>query len=141
MDLKRINEMVAAVCSSRTVTELTVRQGAGRLTVKRALAEVGTEQPVAVPQAVLAAPEPAHEAESCVVRSHLVGIFHQRASERQAPVPVGAAIKEGQVIGAIESMGMLYNVTAAVSGAVVEVLVDDEQPVEYGQELFRVQPA
>lgn len=139
MDLKRITEMVAAVRSSRTVTELTVRQGTGRLTVKRALAEMAMEQPA--PPAVLATPEPAHEAESCVVRSHLVGIFHQRASERQAPVPVGAAVKEGQIIGAIESMGMLYNVTAAVSGAVVEVLVDDEQPVEYGQELFRIQPA
>jgi biotin carboxyl carrier protein len=51
------------------------------------------------------------------------------------------AVRDGQVLGAVESMSVLYDVTAEVSGVVVEVLVEEGQPVEYGQELFRIQRA
>jgi biotin carboxyl carrier protein len=135
MDLKQISELVAAVCGSRTVTELTLREGASRLVIRRALA-METRLPEAGGGAVAE-----NAPESFAVRSPLVGIFHGSASAKHPPVAVGTPVQEGQVLGAIESMRMLYDVTADVSGVVVEALVEDGQPVEYAQELFRIQLA
>lgn len=135
MDLKRVREIVAAVCESRTVTEMSLQEGASRLTVRRVLAAAA---PVA-PAAPADTPEPAAPT-GCSVLSPLVGIFHHRGTAAQGPITVGMAVQEGQTLGAIESMRMLYEVTATGSGTISEVLVEEEQPVEYGQELFRIQP-
>lgn len=133
MNLQQISEMVAALSTSHTVTDLSVRQGPTRLVIRRALT---------VAQPAPSAEEPASRPmEGVLVRSHLVGIFHARASEKQPPVTVGTVVREGQVLGAIESMRMLYEVTASAPGSVAEVLVEDGQPVEYGQELFRILPS
>ncbi|NLB94151.1 MAG: biotin/lipoyl-binding protein [Armatimonadetes bacterium] len=131
MDLTQVAELVAAVCSSRTVTEMTLREGTRRLVVRRAFA-VEAPQPE-----VMEAPP----ADDFIVCSPLVGFFHQSASAKCPPVTVGMAVRDGQVLGAIESMSVLYDVTAEVSGVITEVLVEEGQPVEYGQELFRIQRA
>ncbi len=131
MNLKLVSDVVAAVCASRSVTELSVRQGAHRVVVRRALV-VGEPAPAPVEEPAARPPD------GVLVRSPLVGVFHARASEKQAPVVVGSVVREGQTVGAIESMRMLYEVTANAAGVVSEVLVEDGQPVEYGQELFRV---
>ncbi|NLC58785.1 MAG: biotin/lipoyl-binding protein [Armatimonadetes bacterium] len=115
------------------MTECAVRQGSRRVVIRRALV-VG--EPVSVAEEEAAA----RPAEGVLVRSPLVGVFRARASEKQAAVVVGMTVRGNQVLGAIESMGMLYEVTAEVAGSVSEVLVEDGQPVEYGQELFRVVP-
>lgn len=133
MDLKRISEMVAALSESRTVTELSVHEDGTRLTLRRALA--------VAPQTVSpASPAETEAPPTHIIRSPLVGIFHRRANEKQAPVTLGMAVQPGQVLGAIESMRMLYNVVADTAGVVADILVDDGQPVEYGQELFRLHP-
>jgi len=133
MDLTQISEMVAAVCGSRSVTELTLREGASRLVIRRALA-------VAAPVPESAGEDSVPEVPTGVaVRSPLVGIFHQ-ASGRHTPVAAGSEVREGQVIGVIESMRMPYEVAVESAGVIAEVLVEDGQPVEYGQDLFRIVP-
>ena len=67
----------------------------------------------------------------------MVGLFHH------APTPIryGVLLTRGQVVGAIESMKLMNDVQADQVGRVVDVLVEDGAPVEYGQPLFRVMPA
>jgi len=76
------------------------------------------------------------------VPSPMVGTFY-RAPAPDAPpyVDEGAEIKEGDTLCIIEAMKLMNELEAEVSGTIREILVDNAQPVEYGQVLFRVDPA
>jgi biotin carboxyl carrier protein len=66
----------------------------------------------------------------------LVGIFHSWAKPKGKPVVViGDRVKLGQLVGTIQSLNVLSEVESPVAGRVVELLVQDGQPVEYGQHL------
>ncbi len=64
----------------------------------------------------------------------MVGIFYHA----EPPLSLGAEIKAGQMIGSIESMKLMNDVAAEESGRVVDVLVEDGAPVDYGRALFRL---
>jgi acetyl-CoA carboxylase biotin carboxyl carrier protein len=69
--------------------------------------------------------------------AHLVGIFHPWAKPKGgALVAVGDRVKVGQHVATIESLNVLNEVDSPVAGHVVEILVEDGQPVEYGQHLM-----
>jgi acetyl-CoA carboxylase biotin carboxyl carrier protein len=83
---------------------------------------------------VAEAKEPEHK-----VLAPLVGTFHVWAKPRGgALVAVGDRVKAGQLVGTIESLNVLNEVETAVAGHVVEILVQDGQPVEYGQLLMTI---
>ena len=75
------------------------------------------------------------------VTAPVVGVFY-RAPEPGAPpfVEVGSHVDEGTTIGLVEVMKMFNSVTAPVHGEVVELLVDNEDFVEFGQPLIVLQP-
>jgi oxaloacetate decarboxylase alpha subunit len=75
------------------------------------------------------------------VRAPMVGTFY-RAPAPDAPpfVEVGSRIKAGQVLCIVEAMKLMNEIEAECSGEVVEILVDNAQPVEYGQVLFLIAP-
>lgn len=67
----------------------------------------------------------------------LVGLFHPWLKPRGGTlVAVGDHVKAGQLVGTIESLNVLNEVETTVAGRVIEILVQDEQPVEYGQALI-----
>lgn len=69
----------------------------------------------------------------------LVGTFYAaNAPDADAFVKLGQSIRKGEVVCIIEAMKIMNQVRADVEGVVVEVLIKDGQPVEYGQQLFRV---
>ena len=71
------------------------------------------------------------------ITAHLVGIFHAWAKPRGGTlVAVGDRIKMGQLIATIESLNVINEVESTVAGQVVEILVQEGQPVEYGQHLM-----
>jgi biotin carboxyl carrier protein len=71
------------------------------------------------------------------VLAPLVGTFHTWAKPRGgALVAVGDRVKAGQLVGTIESLNVLNEVETTVAGHVVEILVQEGQPVEYGQVLM-----
>jgi acetyl-CoA carboxylase biotin carboxyl carrier protein len=76
------------------------------------------------------------------IKSPMVGTFY-RAPAPDAPtyVEVGSRVKKGDTLCIIEAMKLMNEMESEVSGTVVEVLVDNAEPVEYGQVLFRVDPA
>lgn len=71
--------------------------------------------------------------------AHLVGIFHPWAKPKGGTlVAVGDRVKEGQHVATIESLNVLNEVDSPIAGHVVEILVEDGQPVEYGQPLLLI---
>ena len=99
---------------------------------------------VMMPQAVGAgatqnAPVAAKSEEGTLVKSPLVGTFYAAKAEGEAPfVSVGDKVKKGQVIGIIEAMKLMNEIEAECDGTVAEILVENEQLVEYGQPLVRL---
>ena len=74
-----------------------------------------------------------------VIKSPIVGTFYSAASPGSAPfVKVGDTIQVGQVVCIIEAMKLMNEIEADVSGEVVRSLVENGQPVEYGQALFAI---
>lgn len=76
---------------------------------------------------------------AAVVASPLVGTFYSASSPEAEPfVKTGDSVKKGQVLGIIEAMKMMNEIEAECDGIVDEILVQNEQMVEYGQPLFRI---
>ncbi len=75
------------------------------------------------------------------IRSPIVGTFY-RAPAPDAPpyVEVGDVVKPGQVVCIVEAMKLMNEIEADVAGKIVQILVKNEEPVEYNQELFLIEP-
>lgn len=74
-----------------------------------------------------------------VITSPLVGTFYLAASPKKEPfVKVGDSIKKGQIVGIIEAMKLMNEVESEFDGVIKEILIGNEEVVEYGQPLFRV---
>ncbi|MEU3457041.1 acetyl-CoA carboxylase biotin carboxyl carrier protein [Micromonospora sp. NPDC006766] len=89
--------------------------------------------------------EPAAEAvpgpDRLAVRAPVVGTFYRAPEPGAAPfVTVGDLVRPGQVVGIVEAMKLMNEVTADQAGRVVEVLVSDGKPVEYDQPLLALEP-
>jgi acetyl-CoA carboxylase biotin carboxyl carrier protein len=79
------------------------------------------------------------EAYGSVIESPLVGTFYSSAVEGGEPlVSVGDKVKKGQVVAIVEAMKLMNEIESEVDGVVTDVLVQNGNPVEYGQILFRV---
>lgn len=100
-----------------------------------------TAAPMAAPAAQAAAGNgPAKdEVGISYVKSPMVGTFYRAASPESKPfVDSGAKISENSVVCIIEAMKIMNEIQAETKGTIVEVLVENGQPVEYGQRLFKV---
>jgi len=122
------------------VEELEVEHHGVRFLVRRETADGGAVvQATSVVAAAAEAPEPTPRDETFAITSPLVGIF-RRSTGRSADavLAVGDVVTVGQVVGAVEAMGMVNRVQSERAGIVQEVLVREGQPVEYGQPLLVV---
>ena len=112
------------------LTEFSIEADGCNLSISRASVAAAPAAPSAP-----AAPAPAEQLES--IDSPLVGTFYRAASPDAKPfVEVGDKVTADTVIGIIEAMKVMNEVKAEKSGVVKEVLVDNGDPVEYGQQLF-----
>ena len=91
--------------------------------------------------AVRDAPQPVDGTGQFSIVSPMVGTFY-RAPEPGAPpfVTVGDLVEPGSVIGIVEAMKLMNEITAGRAGRVLDVLVEDGQPVEFGQALIALGP-
>lgn len=75
------------------------------------------------------------------IKSPMVGTFYRAAGPDEAPfVEVGDRIRVGQTVCIIEAMKLMNEIEAEISGQVIEILVENGQPIEYGQPLMRINP-
>jgi acetyl-CoA carboxylase biotin carboxyl carrier protein len=149
-DLQTIKALVGLM-SRHDLSEIDLQQGDQRLRLRRGarqkVAPVAFGAPLAAPSAaepasptaVPAAEKPAKKL--IEIKSTTVGTFYARPKpEAQPYVSVGSKVTPTQVVGLIEAMKLFNEVTADCTGVIVEVLVEDKQPVEFDQVLFRVDP-
>ena len=135
-------EKVVDLLESSTLTELSLTDGNQSITMKRG----GDVTPVAKKPSVsktIAEAEPEQEEETTVeakrksIVSPMVGTFYKSMSPDAKPfVEVGQTVGTGQVVCIIEAMKLMNEIEADVSGRIVEICVEDGQPVEFGQVLM-----
>jgi oxaloacetate decarboxylase alpha subunit len=137
---ERVRELIRLLESSDDVSELTVEDGAVRITVRKQ-----DERQLAAPVAAAhAGPAPVAEPEvSSAIRieSPMVGTFYRSPSPAQpAFVDEGDRVEVGQTLCILEAMKLFNEYKSDHAGVVRRILVDNGQPVEYGQPLFELEP-
>ncbi|MBM3855534.1 MAG: acetyl-CoA carboxylase biotin carboxyl carrier protein, partial [Verrucomicrobia bacterium] len=86
-----------------------------------------------------AAEAPKEEAGITYIKSPMVGTFYRSASPESKPfTDEGGKVVENSVVCIIEAMKIMNEIQAETKGTVVEILVENGQPVEYGQRLFKI---
>lgn len=150
-DVSTIGQL-AAVMSEHDLSEIMLETEQGQLRLRRGPRGVISAMPMAMPQ-MQAAPAPATgqapKAEAAKparnlteIKSEAIGTFYSRPNPDAEPfVRVGARITPNSVVGLIEAMKMFNEITAGCSGTIAEILVENQQAVEYGTVLFRVDPS
>lgn len=134
MDVERIEELIRVLEGSPN-EELCVQKGDYRVCIKKGRKPAPAPVRTARPSGATAPVQQTQPTEH-FINAPMVGIFHLAAGVAK----VGATMTEKQVVGSIESMKLANDVTSTIAGTVLEVLVEDGMPVEYGQPLFRVEP-
>jgi acetyl-CoA carboxylase biotin carboxyl carrier protein len=150
MDLRKLKTLIDLVAESG-IAELEVTEGEDRVRI----AKFGPAPAVAPPVATVVAASggapapngsvpstvaPPTEPEGHVVKSPMVGTFYRSSSPEATPfIELGQAVKPGDTLCIIEAMKLLNEVEAEVGGIVKQILVENGQPVEYGQPLFVIE--
>lgn len=152
MDLRKLKKLIDLVQESG-IAELEITEGEEKVRISRSGSSVQTavlapqqSAPVTAlaaqaPAAAAAAPPPAapSEPEGHVVKSPMVGTFYRSPSPgAKAFVEVGQAVNAGDTLCIIEAMKLLNEIEADASGTIKAILVENGQPVEYGQPLFLI---
>lgn len=148
MDLRKLKTLIDLVAESG-IAELEITEGEGKVRIvkfSQATQPVAYHAPepvapvAAVPAAAAAAPDAAPAApviQGHVVKAPMVGTFYRSPNPGAAPfVDVGQTVKEGDPLCIIEAMKLLNEIEADKAGVIKEILVENGEPVEYGQPLF-----
>lgn len=152
MDLQKI-EALLKLLSEHDVSEFQIKEEDMELELKLgpqfvagpavaapvAMAPAAAPAPTAAPAAAAA---PAADENFVAVESPMVGTFY-RSPNPSSPafVEVGTKVTSGQVLCIVEAMKLMNEIEADVAGEIVEICIDNAQPVQFGQTLFKIRPA
>ena len=155
MNQKELKELIEFLIE-KDIAEFELERGDVKVRIKRGtLASVVPAQPhtavhnpltPASPGEVLGAPASTAKASAPeeglhIVKSPIVGTFYESPSPGSPPfVKPGDSVEAGQVLCIIEAMKLMNEIEADVGGEIVKRLVNNGQPVEYGQPLFSIRP-
>jgi acetyl-CoA carboxylase biotin carboxyl carrier protein len=149
---------ILALMRENGISELEIEREGLRLRVRKDAAGMVTAVPALQPGvqtiaalAAAAAPEPAAplaveaadtEVELAVVKSPIVGTFYRSPEPGVASfVEIGSTVKKGQVLCIIEAMKLMNEIDSEYDGEIVNVYVENGQPVQYGERLFAIRTA
>jgi acetyl-CoA carboxylase biotin carboxyl carrier protein len=145
MDLRKLKKLIDLVQESG-IAELEITEGEEKVKIVKGGAVSVAPGPASLPappapEARAAPPAPAAEPEAGqeghVIKAPMVGTFYRSPSPDAKPfVEVGQAVKEGDVVCIIEAMKLMNEIDADAAGVIKAILVENGQPVEYGQPLF-----
>ena len=149
MDIRKIKKLIELLEDSG-VAEIEIKEGEESVRISRhnpnaqvmaapmamaAPAPVAAAAPVAAPEAIAEPVVTGHQ-----VKSPIVGSFYRASSPGAKPFcEKGQSVKEGDTLCIIEAMKMMNQIEADKSGTVKEILVDNGEPVEFGQPLFIIE--
>jgi acetyl-CoA carboxylase biotin carboxyl carrier protein len=158
MDLNYIKKLVKLVAESG-VDEIEIEEEGKKVRIAKHRAQTVAAPPVAAAPAGIEVAVPAPQVHTAAaadvvpassahtptlhkVRSPIVGTFYRSPAPDAAPfVQVGSQIRAGSVLCIVEAMKLMNEIESDVSGTIVNILVENGQPVEYDQPLFLVEPA
>ena len=142
-------EKLAKIISENGLTEISMEDGEQAITLRKEVVVASTPQilpplPVAAPVANTQSPAAQKENEPAKkgtpITSPMVGTFYKSPSPDADPfVNVGSTVNKGDVVCIVEAMKMMNEIEAEISGKIVEICVEDGQPVEFGQVLMYVE--
>ena len=146
MDLRKLKKLIDLVEESG-ISELELTEGEEKVRISRSLMPQHAAPMMhytAAPQAAAALSAPAAfavdapvEIEGHVVKSPMVGTFYRSSSPDAKPfADVGSSVKVGETICIIEAMKLLNEIESDFAGVIKKILVENGQPVEYGEPLF-----
>ncbi len=155
MNLKEIKELIEMLKDTdiseleieRSGVKVRLRKG-GDVTFHAAMPRMEYPPAAIVAPAVAEAPAPPPaekmpepvKPNQIKVTSPIVGTFYRASSPDKPPyVEVGAVVKKGQILCIIEAMKLMNEIESETSGKVTQILVENGQPVEYGQQLFVIE--
>ena len=152
MDIRKVKKLIELLEES-AISEIEIKEGEESVRISRANSApvypaavappVATAAPAALAPAPVATPpaeDAASEADGTVIKSPMVGTYYASPAPG-APefVKVGQSIKQGDTICIVEAMKILNQIESEVTGVVKKVLVEDGQPVEFGEPLMIVE--
>ncbi|OWQ46318.1 acetyl-CoA carboxylase biotin carboxyl carrier protein [Roseateles sp. L2-2] len=156
MDLRKLKTLIDLVSESN-ISELEITEADGKVRIVKSdgqplvaampmmqaapqvAAQPAAAQPAPAAAAPVAAPAPAAET-GHIVKSPMVGTFYRASSPNaKAFAEVGQQVKEGDAICIIEAMKIMNEIEADKSGTIVKILVENGQPVEFGQSLIVIE--
>jgi acetyl-CoA carboxylase biotin carboxyl carrier protein len=147
MDLRKLKKLIDLVQESG-IAELEITEGEEKVRISRAGNAVqstvmtmpqATAAPATAAAAPAAVPEAPAEPEGHVVKSPMVGTFYRSSAPGAKPfVEIGQSVNAGDTLCIIEAMKLLNEIEADQGGVIKSVLVENGQPVEYGQPLFLI---
>ncbi len=153
MDLRKLKTLVDLVAESG-ISELEITEAEGKVRIVKATPQISLPpqayaypaaampaQPATAPGTAVAVAETvapaAAQLTGQIVKSPMVGTFYRSPNPESAPFTVaGKPVKVGETICIIEAMKLMNEIESEFAGTVREVLVENGQPVEYGQPLF-----
>ena len=151
MDLRKVKSLIDLVSES-DISELEISEGPDKVKIVKSLktikeTHIGKSEDYYVMErqtdrdkkdVMLGEDEHFKDASSTIL-SPMVGTFYRAPSPNSKPfVSVGDEIKEGQTLCVVEAMKLMNEIPSDKTGVIREVLVENGQPVEYGQILFRI---
>lgn len=143
---KKYIQELADLLNKNDLTELSLKEGDKEIVLKK---EVVASAPSAVVSAAAQAANVATESFVCTpvevkkgkpITSPMVGTFYKAPSPDAKPfVEIGSSVSGGQTVCIIEAMKLMNEIESDINGKVVEICVEDGQPVEFGQVLMYVE--
>lgn len=136
-DLSDLNELVK-ILRENNLTEVWIERRGIKIGVKKEKAVVSYQDK----KEDNPDDSPETSSKHSTIDAPMVGIFHRSSSSNLAPfVNVGGAVKKGQTVCVIEAMKLINEVKSEIKGKIIRILVEDGEPVEYGQSLFLIEPS
>jgi acetyl-CoA carboxylase biotin carboxyl carrier protein len=145
MNLKELKEIIDIFSSKESLEELEFERSGVRLRIRRASnqnvsAAVAPAVPAPVAQVQSESTRVVEDA-LYYIKSPIVGTFYKSPSPNSDPfVSIGDFVEKGAVVCIIEAMKLMNEIESDVAGEIVSVLVENGQPVEYGERLFAIRP-
>jgi acetyl-CoA carboxylase biotin carboxyl carrier protein len=143
MELEDLKDLIELL-KETDITELQIEKDGTKVKIKRekilSSIEMSVHKSKAFQEKIVAATE--EEAQRLVtITSPIVGTFYRSPTPEVAPfVEVGIKVTKGQVLCIVEAMKLMNEIESDVDGVVVKALVENGQPVEYGEPLFLIEP-
>lgn len=145
MELEDLKELIELL-KETDITEIQVEKEGTKVKIKREkffqTLEIATQKAQSVQESAIKKEIEDESQRLITVTSPIVGTFY-RSPSPEAPIFVetGLRVKKGQVLCIIEAMKLMNEIESEVDGVLVKALVENGQPVEYGEPLFLIEPA